>query len=186
MQALMAAAVMAASLFETTAVRNVHLKFAPDQWAAMEPKQDARTGPPEGFPGPGRMLAPVFLTGDTNGDGSLSRDEFRSLASKWFAEWDRTKRGYLTADDLRAAFDDRIGPPGLPGAGPGGLTAAQDGAKRRNGMSAMAGIDFEYVHADLELDGRLIRDVGVRYKGNNTYMMSSESLKRPLKIDLDH
>jgi spore coat protein CotH len=49
----------------------------------------------------------------------------------------------------------------------------------------MAGIDFEYVHADLELGGESFRDVAVRYKGNGTYMDARNSEKKSFKVDLN-
>ena len=56
---------------------------------------------------------------------------------------------------------------------------------RRNGLAAAAGIDFEYVHADLEFEGKVFTNVAVRYKGNGTFMQSRDSLKRSLKVDLN-
>ncbi len=47
------------------------------------------------------------------------------------------------------------------------------------------GFDFEYVKADVELDGQTIRDVGLRFKGNGSYMLSAATRKRPFKIDFD-
>ncbi|MFM7148672.1 MAG: CotH kinase family protein [Gemmataceae bacterium] len=47
------------------------------------------------------------------------------------------------------------------------------------------GYDFEYVQADLEIDGTILKNVGVRYKGNSTFMVTSSYLKKPFKIDLD-
>lgn len=55
----------------------------------------------------------------------------------------------------------------------------------RNGIAAAFGIVFDYVHADLEFGGISLKDVGVRYKGNGTFLTSRESLKRSLKIDLN-
>ena len=57
---------------------------------------------------------------------------------------------------------------------------------KRNGLSSsMMGLEFEYVHADLELGGVTFTNVGVRYKGNGTYMDSQGGNKRPLKADLN-
>src|SRR5204863_4642112 len=42
------------------------------------------------------------------------------------------------------------------------------------------------VHADLDFDGDVIKDVAVRYKGNGTWMQSRGSPKRSLKVDLNH
>ncbi len=61
------------------------------------------------------------------------------------------------------------GGPGQPGAGPGG----------------MPGFDFEYVHGDFQSAGEMLQNVGIRYKGNATYMVASRSAKRSLKIDFD-
>ncbi len=47
------------------------------------------------------------------------------------------------------------------------------------------GYDFEYVKANVELDGQKLSDVGLRFKGNGTYMMSASSRKRPFKIDFN-
>jgi hypothetical protein len=46
------------------------------------------------------------------------------------------------------------------------------------------GFDFEYVKARLEVGGKTYKDVGVRFKGSGTYIVSQGRLKRPFKIDL--
>ncbi len=53
-------------------------------------------------------------------------------------------------------------------------------AKKRG----MFGFDFPYVKGDLEIEGQTFKEVGVRYKGNGTYMSAQGRLKRPFKIDL--
>ncbi len=45
------------------------------------------------------------------------------------------------------------------------------------------GYEFEYTKADVELDGQTLREVGLRFKGNGSYMMSASGRKRPFKID---
>lgn len=47
------------------------------------------------------------------------------------------------------------------------------------------GIEFEYVHGDVEIDGQPFKDAGVRFKGNSSYMTSSRGLKRPFKFNFD-
>ena len=195
-------------LLDSSKVWSIHLTFTADQWQAMEPKG----GPPAGGPGgPGRMggpggpggpggmrgpggrgafspammLAPAFLKGDSNGDGKLSREEFQTLGEDWFTAWDKAKQGTLTADQLRAGIGAGMQPaaggPG-PGRGPGMGMQGQDG---RNGMSAMMGLEFNYVHAAIDFNGTVLKDVGVRYKGNSTYMQSRDSLKRSLKLEFN-
>ncbi|MCW5552190.1 MAG: CotH kinase family protein [Verrucomicrobiae bacterium] len=101
-------------IFRFTNTWEIHLTFTPEQWEAMEPKQQGR--PQFG----GRRAS--FLQGPEGG---------------------------------------------------------------RNGIAAAFGIVFEYVRADLEFGTNKFKDVGVRYKGNGTFLSSRESLKRSLKLDLN-
>ncbi len=72
---------------------------------------------------------------------------------------------------------------GQMGFGAGGFNLqGKDGG--RNGLSAAQGIEFHYVHADLQLSGQDINNVAVRYKGNGTFMQSQGSAKRSLKVDV--
>ncbi|MGC4054301.1 MAG: CotH kinase family protein [Paludibaculum sp.] len=103
-----------------------------------------------------------------------------------------TEDGRLTPEQLRAGLNTLApmpgpgGPGGFGGPGGGGPgMVPQNGTSKRNGMSAMSGIDFEYVHADLDFEGTQFRDVAVRYKGNNSYMESRNSIKKSLKLDLN-
>ncbi len=50
----------------------------------------------------------------------------------------------------------------------------------------LTGLDFPWVHADLSEDGVTYRQVGLRYKGNGSYMNSLAVLKRSLKVEFDH
>ncbi|MFI5381977.1 MAG: CotH kinase family protein [Tepidisphaerales bacterium] len=196
-----------AELFQRTAVWTVHLRFTAEQWAAMEPKNTfpgfgGPGGPAQvvrapatrpGAPvtpvaaprpidfGPASFLAPVFMRdGDQNKDGKLSRDEFAALAEKWFTAWDKDKTGRLNADQLRRGLDATLSP-GPAARGPGFGLLGPEG--KRNGLASAAGIEFVYVHADLEFNGQTLHDVGIRYKGNGTWMQSRFQLKRSLKIE---
>jgi spore coat protein H len=140
------------------------------------------------------FLAPTFLSqGDLNHDGRLSKEEFAGLAEKWFAAWDTNKTGRLDLGKIRAGLNATLAPPGGPGrpGGPGGPGGRGPGLMlqgpegKRNGLASAMGIEFVYVHADLEFDGQLFKDVAVRYKGNGTFMESRGSLKRSLKIELN-
>ncbi|HMO64213.1 MAG TPA: hypothetical protein PKE47_03125, partial [Verrucomicrobiota bacterium] len=66
--------------------------------------------------------------------------------------------------------------PGFGGPGPGGgpdlSRAFEEGRAQRPGVAAMLGLDFEYVKADVEIAGEKLADIGVRYKGNGTYLGS--------------
>ena len=193
----------ASELFITTNVWNVHLRFTLEEWQAMEPTQS------EGMPGPGGMsfgsppaggpgesgptsaLVRTFLTADLDLDGKLSREEFRAVGDHWFKEWDKDKTGQLDLEQVRAGLDGILGRafggPGNPfferRGRPGPPVQGAEG--HRNGLSGAAGIDFNYVRADLEFEGRPLKNVAVRYKGNSTFMESRQSLKRSLKIELN-
>src|SRR4051812_48380142 len=43
------------------------------------------------------------------------------------------------------------------------------------------GFEFDYVPAAVEIDGQPFPKVGLRYKGNGTYLMSAQQAKRSLK-----
>ena len=56
---------------------------------------------------------------------------------------------------------------------------------RRNGISGYRGIEFEYVHAAIDFEGRQFGDVAVRIKGNGSYSAVAKQPKPSLKIDLN-
>jgi hypothetical protein len=45
--------------------------------------------------------------------------------------------------------------------------------------------EFVYVQADAELNGQTFKDVGLRYKGSGSYLVSQRQAKRSFKIDFD-
>jgi spore coat protein H len=66
-----------------------------------------------------------------------------------------------------------------------GLFAATRPAKEEATHDSPFGYHYAYVHADVEYDGRLYRDVGLRFKGNSSYLVARE-LKKPFKLDVNH
>jgi spore coat protein CotH len=48
------------------------------------------------------------------------------------------------------------------------------------------GAEFPWAKGEFTADGKTFPNVGLRYKGNASYMASARSLKRNLKISLDH
>jgi hypothetical protein len=174
-------------IYNPTNVWIIHLKFTPEQWEAMEPKGSQNPfgggslGGRQGGETGARSLAPAIMSlADQNRDGRISSDEFAQMAQAWFKAWDTNGAGLLNETQMRAGLEKIRNP------APGGIAAmllAPDG--KRNGISFALGTEFEYVHADLEFAGRLFADVGVRYKGNGTFMEARDSLKRSLKIDIN-
>lgn len=140
-------------------------------------------GGPGGF-NPGRMMAPMWMSAlDANKDGSVTREEFVGAFGRWGVEWDSRKEGYLTTEKIREGMN-RVFATGGPGGG-GFAPRLQAAEGLRNGLSGAAGMNFEYVHADLELAGARWTNVAVRYKGNGTFMGARMSDKKSLKVDLN-
>lgn len=72
---------------------------------------------------------------------------------------------------------------GGPGFGPPGFGAPrpQPEGTHRNTF----GVDFPWSQGDLTFDGETFKDVGLRYKGNYTYMATNRSLKKSMKLDIN-
>jgi hypothetical protein len=89
----------------------------------------------------------------------------------------------LSADAWQA-MQPRQGAGGGFGLGGSRFLAAPGG---RNGVAGRQGIEYDYVHATLQIDDWTFRDVGVRYKGNGSYLRASRSGsdKISLKVDLN-
>src|SRR5688572_2673372 len=142
--------------FQTTNIWTTHFHFEPEQWDAMEPEESGggmfggpRPGGPGAF-GPGMFLAPAFFQADTDRDQKVTHAEFQQLASKWFEGWDKKKSGALKEEDLREGLNATIGLPGGGGAGPR-MISLQGASGKRNGLASAAGIEFDYVKADLQI-----------------------------------
>lgn len=101
-----------------------------------------------------------------------------------------TAENWKTMQPAVGGFPGFGSPPpggGFPGGPPADSTprppkpAGPDGAFRPGSF----GFAFDYVKAVVEFDGEKPREVGLRFKGNGTYMMSAAGRKRPFKIDFD-
>lgn len=69
-------------------------------------------------------------------------------------------------------------PLGPPGAGP---PRKQPEGTHRNTF----GVDLPWARGDLTFEGETFQDVGLRYKGNYTFMATARSLKKSMKLDLN-
>jgi spore coat protein CotH len=56
---------------------------------------------------------------------------------------------------------------------------------KRGGIAGRVGLEFPEVRATMELGGKSYAEIGLRFKGNATYLSTANTLKRPLKIDLN-
>jgi len=70
----------------------------------------------------------------------------------------------------------------FPGAPAGDQPAAVPVDSHRSSF----GMQFPWVRATFSDGDKVYQDVGLRYKGNGSYMASARSLKRNLKVDFDH
>jgi len=55
----------------------------------------------------------------------------------------------------------------------------------RPGLAGYLGVDHQYGKGDVEIDGETVQNVGVRYKGNGTFIEGHESRRYSLKIDFN-
>jgi spore coat protein H len=89
-------------------------------------------------------------------------------------------------------FPGGPGGPGGRGGFPGGPGAPEKPAEKPADKSADVhkgggfGMEYPIVHAEFTAEGKTIKNVGLRYKGNASYMASSRGLKRNFKVELDH
>lgn len=178
-------------LYQMTRVWKVHLRLEPEQWGALQPANAADRFPfgphaPGGRQDPSasvaaRALASLWMSqADRNRDGSISPAEWNAYAERWLTDAPATQGQTWDADRMRAALEAM---PNLVAVGITALLLGPEG--RRNGIAAAFGIDFPYVRADLELNGYQFHDVGLRYKGNGTFLEARGSLKRSFKVQLN-
>ncbi|QVL31104.1 CotH kinase family protein [Telmatocola sphagniphila] len=85
------------------------------------------------------------------------------------------------------------GGPGGPGGGPEGRPAQPSEAAGKNNPQTKDshrgsgfGTEFPWAKGTFVGDGETVQNVGLRYKGNASYMASSRGLKRNIKVDFNH
>jgi hypothetical protein len=66
-----------------------------------------------------------------------------------------------------------------------GLFAATRPAKEEQPHESPFGYQYAFVHAALETDGRNYEDIGLRFKGNSSYL-TGQNLKKPFKVSFNH
>ncbi|HEX4592496.1 MAG TPA: CotH kinase family protein, partial [Gemmataceae bacterium] len=96
--------------------------------------------------------------------------------------------------DVPAAEFEKMQPTGGPGGsgGPGrflGMQQPQDKPADPNAdvhKGSGFGVQFPYGKGSISVGPEKFANVGLRYKGNASYMASRQSLKRSMKVELDH
>ncbi|MCS6978398.1 MAG: CotH kinase family protein [Gemmatales bacterium] len=86
----------------------------------------------------------------------------------------------LTPDEFAAMQPIMPGPFGPP-PGPAQPRNPVNRPTERN----LFGVEFPWARANVTIDGQTLRNVGLRYSGEITYLTSSMALKRPLRLGFD-
>jgi hypothetical protein len=116
--------------------------------------------------------------GNEKGEGASTAATFFQTTNMW------TVHLRFTPEAWKAMEPNPSENPAPPVNGPEGPNLlGHDGGK--NGLSAARGIDFKYVHADLEVGTNQLMDVAVRLKGNSSYMQVGKARKYSFKVDLN-
>src|SRR5262249_34294384 len=55
----------------------------------------------------------------------------------------------------------------------------------RNGLAGVLGFEFPWSSGDFEFSNTRFTNVGVRFKGNGTFVSGMNGFKRPFKVDLN-
>ena len=104
---------------------------------------------------------------------SLPAENVFGLSRLWTIDLEISAKEYEAMQPPPGGF-------GAPGAPPVQRKPTDNRERERN----LFGTEFPWAHADLFVDGKSYKDIGVRYAGEITYLTSSQGLKRPLKLDL--
>src|SRR5450756_958042 len=87
---------------------------------SLEAQQGGRGG------GRGGAAAGVFTAADANKDGFVTRDELKAAFAKWLSDGDSARTGSLTQDQLAAAVNAALPQPAPPPAGVGWAPGPQN------------------------------------------------------------
>ena len=115
----------------------------------------------------------------------VSADVF-GLDKVWQFHLDLTANDFAAmqpATPMRGPGGGR-GPGGPGGSGQPAAKPADPNADVHKGSGF--GVDFPIVHATFTAGGKSYPNVGLRYKGNASYMASQGKLKRSMKVEMDH
>ncbi|HEY2911200.1 MAG TPA: CotH kinase family protein, partial [Gemmataceae bacterium] len=88
----------------------------------------------------------------------------------------------LSAENWQAMQPKGGGPPGF---GPGGPMRPQPGGGPPRPQGFKFTYEFPYVRGAASFEADTLADLGIRFKGNGTYMMSAGGIKRPFRLDFN-
>jgi spore coat protein H len=126
-----------------------------------------------------------LLTQQSTAQEASDRSRIKNLRSSDIFQFTNVWTIHLSfaVEQWQAMEPKQVGRPQFGGGRRGSFLQGPEGG--RNGIAAAFGNVFDYVRADVEFGTNKFKDVGVRYKGNGTFLSSREGLKRSLKVDLN-
>jgi spore coat protein H len=139
----------------------------------------------------GRLIATLSVTlallgtaPDAARQGTAPTNVTSIKAAEFFSPTKVWKAQLSMSADAWNEMQPRNGSGGGFGIGGGRFLGPPGG---RNGVAGRQGIEYTYVHATLQIGDWTFRDVGVRYKGNGSYLRATRagSDKISLKVDLN-
>ena len=125
-------------------------------------------------------LTMLLATPSASAQNALETAPAEAPGDHLFAAPTKVVQFHLTLDEAHFAA---LSPKGQPGFGPPGFGPPPE--PKENTHRNTFGVEFPWTQADLTADGSALKDVGVRYKGNYTFMATAQSLKKSMKIDLN-
>ena len=133
-----------------------------------------------GFGAAAAVQALAAKPGVKKGPGEIVAADVFGLDKIWQFHLDVSAKDY---ESMQPAAGKRgRGGPG----GPMQPTAKPANPNADVHMGSGFGIEFPIVHATFVADGKSFANAGLRYKGNASYMASSRSVKKSMKVELDH
>lgn len=126
------------------------------------------------------LAATLPLTLMTTGSDAAPKDEPGKAVfgpdKVWKLHIEMTPQNFTTMQPKKGA--------GFPLFGMKAPDKATDDA--RDVHHSAFGTEFSWVKGTLSWDGKVLPDIGFRYKGNSTYLSSAKGLKRSIKVEPDH
>ncbi len=129
------------------------------------------------------LMAATWAFAAETPPAKISDDELFASGRLWTIHIRLTKEAWDVMQPVRGPGLLRLFTPGArpvnPARGPSGYVEGDRLPPSPFGNA------YAYVRGDFDLDGQKLSNVGIRFKGNSSYQLSTRGLKRPFKIDFN-